>query len=331
MIKDNMTYSNKTQTITLKRWLAIYVGVGVALGFLAWQCTKLAFETDAIVSSEIRQDKPSDVVTYLDKANQQSQVAINESLNLIERFFDNAGNNIPGFVDSAMSFRGKVWLMADQIPFTKQDRHTMFLKQSFEQHIFSSDELVQVVDQTVAHYLARLEQIENAMLTEMRNDLPDLPADSPLATLDSDVLFSTYRDAMKKVDMETHVTVSKELTKDVATLITAEILDQIAVRLGISSGILGVGTTSAIGTFGVGIATAVIVDVAVSWIWNWYASPKVKLAAKIQKQLEAIRRLIVDGIADSNGNVIGLKTRLQEYSQSRDDRRRETIMLFFNP
>ena len=91
-----MTYSNETQTITLKLWFAIYVGVGAVLGFLAWQWTKPTFEADAIVSSEIRQTKPPDVVTYLDKADQQSQVAINESLNLIERFFDNARNNIPG-------------------------------------------------------------------------------------------------------------------------------------------------------------------------------------------------------------------------------------------
>jgi hypothetical protein len=108
----------------------------------------------------------------------------------------------------------------------------------------------------------------------------------------------------------------------VVSLITGEVLTQVATRLGVSAGILGTGAASSWATFGIGLVVGIIVDQIVAWVWDWYADPTGTLAGQLGTRLDGVNRLIVDGSDD----VQGLRSRLEAYAEQRAAMR-ETALL----
>jgi hypothetical protein len=96
----------------------------------------------------------------------------------------------------------------------------------------------------------------------------------------------------------------------------------VAVRLGVSAGILGTGAASGWATLGIGVVVGLIVDQIVSWVWDWWADPRGNLAAELDKKLDEINRLIVDGSAD----VQGLRDRLKQFARERAAARRIAVL-----
>ena len=73
--------------------------------------------------------------------------------------------------------------MADKAPFTSGQRHSTFLRQAFEEHLFKGDELTRAIEQVAQAYVDDLTAVENRMLVKLRADLDDLPAASLPAIL----------------------------------------------------------------------------------------------------------------------------------------------------
>ena len=97
---------------------------------------------------------------------------------------------------------------------------------------------------------------------------------------------------------------------------------QVAVRLGISAGILGTGAASGWATLGIGVVVGIIVDQIVSWVWDWWADPTGNLASNLDAKLDEMRTLICDG----DSKVEGLRQRFQALATERV-KIRETAIL----
>ena len=264
---------------------------------------------------------PPDITPYLNDAQSESDAAVGESLQDIRDFFDDAKKHSRSFAETAMSFGSKWRLMVDYVPFTRGDRNEEFLKQEFEKKIFSPDQLVQAVEQAVTIYTRRIEQIENNMLTRMKEDLPDLPETSPLKALGTSHVFYEYQKIVKTLNADSQTKIGGELATDIGSILAGEILTAIAIRLGISSGILGAGAGSSVYTLGIGIIVGIIVDYIVAKVWDWYADPKGELAKKIDEQLDTICAIMIDE----------LRHRLSAYSNSRSQVREEAIYELLTP
>lgn len=109
---------------------------------------------------------------------------------------------------------------------------------------------------------------------------------------------------------------------DFASFIAGEVLTRVAVRFAISAGILGPGAAAAPETFGISLAVSLIVDAVVSWIWDWWADPRGKLAHELDNRLDELNRLLVDGSND----VKGLRSQLRDFARERAVLRRQVVL-----
>lgn len=259
---------------------------------------------------------------HLRWAEKQSAQVLDEHLREIDAFFSQAKKNTPEFSERALSFSSKWRLVADHVPFTRGGRHDAFLRTQFEQHLFKPAELGAVIEQVVASYVAHLRSIEGEMLVKVRADVADFPDTYLVAELDEAALAARYDDALSHALAATGSGVRSDVATQVVSLIAGEVLTQVAVKLGVSAGILGTGAASSWATFGIGAVVGLIVDQIVSWVWDWYADPVGSLAKQLNAKLAGLHRLIVDG-ADG---VQGLRTRLRAYAADRA-RMREAAVL----
>jgi hypothetical protein len=139
-----------------------------------------------------------------------------------------------------------------------------------------------------------------------------LPETSPFKTLEASQLFEEYRQILEQIITDSQAKTGVSLTGDIGSLIAGEVLTVIAIRLGISAGILGAGAGSSWATFGIGLAVAVIIDWIVSKIWDWYADPKGELAKKIDEELDTLRDMIIDELRQQLLDYSGARSALRE-------------------
>lgn len=250
---------------------------------------------------------------HLRWAKQQSAQVLEGHLREIDAFFAEAKKNTPEFAERALSFSSKWRLVADHVPFTRGGRHEAFLRTQFEKHLFKPAELGAVIEQVVASYVAHLRSIEGEMLVKVRADVADFPETYLVAELDESALATRYDDALSHALAATGGGVRSDVATQVVSLIAGEVLTQVAVKLGVSAGILGTGAASSWATFGIGAVVGLIVDQIVSWVWDWYADPVGSLAKQLDAKLDGLNRLIVDGSDD----VQGLRARLRAYAADR--------------
>jgi hypothetical protein len=209
-----------------------------------------------------------------------------------------------------------------ELDFSKKgNRNAEFLRQEFEKQIFSSEQLIEAIEKAVADYIRRLEEIENSMLTRMKEDLPELPETSLLKTLEVSQLFGEYQKAVEKVIADMQTATGTSLAVDVVSQIASEVLTQVAIQLGISAGILGTGASSSWATLGISLVIGLVVDWIVSAIWDWYADPKGELAKRIDEKLDTLRNMI----------IVELRKRLSEIANDRSEIREKIIQVFLEP
>lgn len=259
---------------------------------------------------------------HLRWAADEAESILDEHLQEISDFFAEAKRHSPHFAERALGWGSKWRMVADHVPFTRGGRHEAFLRKQFEDHLFRPDELKRAVEQAVAGYLAHIRSIESQMLVRVRTDVADFPDTYLVAGFDETAWQTRYEEVLAQA----LAAAKSDLHVEVATLIVTEIagtvLADVALKLGVSAGILGTGAASSWTTFGVGLVVGLIVDQIVSWVWDWYADPKGNLASELTIKLDSIRRLIVDG----SGDVPGLRSRLKTYADERA-RLRETAVL----
>ena len=164
------------------------------------------------------------------------------------------------------------------------------------------------------------------MLVELRIDAGDLPASS-LLEQDDRQLQASYDSALAKAIEESGAKVQDDVAAGIASTVAGEVLTQVALRLGVRAGILAAGAASGALTLGVGLVVSVILDQIVSFAWDWFADPKGNLANEINRKLDEMNRLLVDGSTD----VKGLRERLRESARERAGIRKTIVLRLLQP
>ncbi|MEX2285842.1 MAG: hypothetical protein WD648_02055 [Planctomycetaceae bacterium] len=273
---------------------------------------------------EIKQPPLPEMVAkpHLGWAEQECDRIIDEHVKAIDTFFADAKQHTPAFADEALSWGSKWRLVVDHVPFTSGERHETFIRERFEEYVFQPSDLEDAVKQVVASYLKHVESIEGQMLVRIRTDVADFPEAYLIARIDEEKLHASYDEAVSRVMEATGSNLRADIATELVSIISGEVLAQVAVRLGVSAGILGTGAASSWATFGVGLVVGLIVDQIVSRVWDWYADPKGNLAAELDAKLDEINKLLVDGSDDTEG----LRARLRAFAKERAAVRSQAVL-----
>jgi hypothetical protein len=259
----------------------------------------------------------------LDWADAQTRSSADEHLRAIDRFFDEVKGRTPRFAEQILGWSSKWRLVSDKLPFTRTDRHARFLDKTFRDELFSPEQLTDAIDGVIRDYTDAVAGIENRMLVRIRADVGDLePAALPPAFADETKLRAAFDEAMHAALDRTRADLRADVTREAVSLVAGEVLTMVAVRLGVSGGILAAGAGSSWATFGVGLVVAVIVDQIVTWVWEWWRDPQGDVTRTMNTKLDEIRRLIVEG---DGAAAPGLRQRLDELATRRDTVRRAAM------
>jgi len=259
---------------------------------------------------------------HLESAKSKTENVIEGRLVPVRTFFDDSKKNTRQFAQVALGWGSKWRLIADHVPFTTRGRHETYIREQFEQTVFSAQQLEDVVSSAVAEYLSEIRSIENQMLVSLRADIAGFPDAYPIAQLDETQLRAKFDEAIQNAIAATGSQVQADIGTQLVSIIGGELLTQVAVRLGISAGILGTGFASGWATIGIGVVVGIIVDQIVSWVWDWWADPTGDLAANLDVKLDELRTLICDG----DTKVEGLRLRFQSLATERAMIRQTAIL-----
>lgn len=262
-----------------------------------------------------------------DWADQESQQKISEQIKPLDDFFADVKTRTPRFAEEVLGWKSKWKFVVDKVPFTKGGRHAEFLRQAFEKHLFASADLTRATGQVSQGYSDVLAAIENQMLMRIRADLQDLPPACLPAFANQTRLETAFQAAVA----QTMEHVGKEVQADVGTLlvsvVTEEVLTGVAIRLGVSAGVLGAGVGSSWATLGVGVVVSLIVDQIISWVWDWWTDPRGTLVDDLNAKLDQLHRLLVEG----DEKTPGLRSGLEEFARQRATVRRQALAAMFQP
>jgi len=266
-------------------------------------------------------------IPKLDWADAETLRIAGRELAAIERFFDDAERRAPAFANEVLGWRSKWRFVADRVPLTRGDRHDEFLRQAFTEHLFTTEQLAQVVEQAIQNELDALTGIENQMLVRIRADLSDLPPHALPQLADQHQWAAAYEQALLAGRERIGANLKSELSSEMVSLIAGEAMTVVAVRLGVSAGVLAVGAGSSLPTLGIGLVVGLIVDQIIAFVWDWWHDPRGELAAEVSRKLGDIRQSILDG----DDNTLGLRGKLQQFARERAELRREAVLTLLNP
>lgn len=333
-----LTNSNDRGPHFLAGFAVLFALVGLSYGLLAYQkTTPVSFrmaesvpaKSNAVPPATPRAPTPAELAApHLEWAQRECGLRLYQELTPIEDFFREAKKRAPEFSKTALSWSSKWRLMADYIPGTKGGRHDQYLRGEFERILFTPAQLEQVVTRSIRSYQLQIEGIENEMLVRIRAGAREFPDNYQLAAISKDELESNYEQAIARVIAKSQNDFARSASGEVVSLIAGEVLTQVAVRLGISAGILGTGAAASPYTLGIGIVVGVIVDQLVTLAWDWAADPKAELTKELNKKFDEIRSIILDGppAAKDAKPEPGLRARLRTYSEQRGEIRRQAVL-----
>lgn len=258
----------------------------------------------------------------LAEADAETRAAIDAHVAAIDSFFIDVKGRTPRFAKKILGWSSKWRLVSDKLPFTRDDRHALFLERTFRAELFTPYQLTRVINQTTRNYADTVAGIENAMLVRVRADVGDLPPTVLPEFVDDAKLRAAFEQAMNEATERTRADLRADVTRETLSLVAGEVLAMVAVRLGVSGGILAAGAGTSWATVGVGLVVAVIVDQIVSWVWNWWRDPAGDVSHQLNEKFDEIRRLIVEG---DGAGAPGLRARLLETATQRDRLRRAAM------
>jgi hypothetical protein len=251
---------------------------------------------------------------HIEQADADSQAGIDASLVPLNAFFDEAKGHVDAFADDVLGWYSKYKLIRGQ--------HEEFLAETFRKHFFGPDELKQAMTSAVEAYVADLEAIDNRMLVDIRMDVADLPVGSTFMEMPMPDLQQRYQSVCGRIAGITGADGAVDVGRLAADMIVTSVVTMMAVRMGTSAAVLGVGAASSWWTFGIGLVVGVIVDQIIAAVWDWTYDPHGKLVAMMNTKIDEVRNLVVEG-ADGKP---GLREELRRYADKRAIVRREAVL-----
>jgi len=277
----------------------------------------------SVSPEEVRRKLRERTKTHLDWAESECQRAISEQVKHFGRYLAGVKDNTPALADEVLGWGSKWRLITDHIPFIGTDQaHEEFIRDAFHKHLFTKEGLEAQVRSVVKNYLESVKGVESQMLVKIRQDIGDLPQGVIIFQVNKDKLHELLEKAMSLARDRAGAELREEAAKQIVSLVVGEVLAHAAVRLGVSGGILSTGAASGWVTFGVGVVAGVVVDQAVSMVWDLVADPRGELARTIALKIDEIQEAIVEGTSSAPG----MRIRLEQLARERAVARRSAIL-----
>lgn len=263
---------------------------------------------------------------HLLRCQQRVSLASQSHTEPIVDLLNRAQIKVPKFSKTALSFASKWRLIADSVPYTKGDRNEIYLREEFESIVLRSSDLEEAIQESIASFLQEIRSIENQMLVELRADLDDFPQVDWSKWKDDATLREQFDIAIATAMESSNTDFKNAVGSQLISLIAGEVLTQVAVRVGVSAGILGTGAASGWATLGIGVVAGIVIDQVVSTVWKYWDNPETELTEQIQSQLSNLQRLICEG----DETTRGLRQHYTRVSEERDSLRRLAIHSLLN-
>jgi hypothetical protein len=256
----------------------------------------------------IRRHAWDKIARHLAPADAASLAAIDSALAPVGDFFAEHRAGAEPFAKAVLSLRGKWRFVKTRGMFGGDpDEHVAFLDEKFQEHVFATDDLKQVIRSSIADYVRAVQGIENKLLVACRVELADLDplAGSAIRGLDNSEQFAaSYEKMLNRLVPDVARGATADLGQFVGSLVAAEVTEQlvmrlgraIATRLGMSAGILGAGASGGAASAGITIGLAIVIDMGVERVLRLTGSDATsKVTARVEESLDGLRDFILDG------------------------------------
>ncbi|HMP58409.1 MAG TPA: hypothetical protein PKD86_03555 [Gemmatales bacterium] len=247
----------------------------------------------------------------LDAADAASQQAMADSQVGLHQFFASRHGSARKYAGVVLSFKGKWIYVKSCFPWAEGNEHAQFLMEEFRAQVFRPEELQACMADCIQGYLSRLRGIENQLLVEIRQDLSEgewaFPSGlQPL--MDQRHLQHAFDRRLGDVQGLVGQDVSLRLGKEFLSLAAGDLAGHLLVKVGLalagrtatSASLLGAGAATGWATLGVGLAAAVVIDLALDAALSAAGyDPEAVVAEKIGAELANMERMLLDGVPEA--------------------------------
>jgi signal transduction protein with GAF and PtsI domain len=265
------------------------------------------------------------VKPHLERATQRIESSTEENFQAIESLLDRARQNTRPFAKLALGWGSKWRIVSDAMPWSDGGKNELYLRSEFEANVLRGDDLRTAIEQCVSEYLARIQSVESNMLVELQADIRDYDRSISFAKLDSSQLQVIFDDALARAKAASQIDLQSTVSSQLVSIVVGEVLTQVAVRLGVSAGILGTGAAAGWVTLGVGVIVGIVIDQIVMTIWNRWADPEGKLVDSLNLKMTQIEHLICYGDVQTKG----LLYHFREIASVRETLRKRAVYELF--
>ncbi len=309
-------YCEKIIAITVAVFVASCVVLGIAISRIATNHVAESGIKSVVPVEVTAPPSPEELATpHLQNADEACEALIASHEKSIDQFFTAAKANTRPFAKTTLGWRSKWLLIKDKLS-RGSNKHEIFLRDQFAKHLFAQSDLEKMMTQLTRSFLNHVNSIESQMLVDLRSDVAEFSATYPMANFDDEKLQAVFSDIYSQVAQTVGKKLPTEISGEVVRFIVAEVLTHVAIKLGVSGGILSIGAGSSIATAGAGLVAGIIVDQIVSLVWNWVADPEGKLSKELNKQLDQLAASLK---AD-------LRSYLSSFLKQRSELRSQTLM-----
>ena len=244
-----------------------------------------------------------------DAAVKAQNEATEEAVEKLDAFFEKASRGTGPFAESALSFRSKWALAMDMLPGTGSGRQAKLLKQSFENHVFSSEQLESLIEEISHDVLRSIEDAENRLLVEINADIDTHGLEIDLESLPSrSESIATFMESAGISSNQSLKTNAKQLViAGIIERVLQQAIQRIATRAGVSTALLGAGATTSTMSMGASIAASFAIDYVIAVVWDWFSDPQGSLEASLNEQLTVIHQELLAGDEQQEGLVSRLQ------------------------
>jgi hypothetical protein len=280
-------------------WIGLAGAAVLVIGAACWVATgEVTRPTDPR-----REAAWAKVEPLLEKAEQETDAAIDKAVDRVCEFFTERKKRVPAFAEEVLGLRSKFEFVKGKFG----GDHAAYLRERFEQTVFSPAELDAAMRSAVEGFVADLQGIENRLLVAVRADLadgdiPELSAGGRLSG--EDAFRAEYAKLAEQASCamarDLPVAIGREVVSwvggDIATSVITSLGADVAARFGISGGILGSGVASGVVTLGVGAVAGYAVDRMVGWALKALGyDPEAEVAEKIEEALDVLQDVLMLG------------------------------------
>ena len=175
------------------------------LGLLLGWC-KPAVEAATSTNSKPDGAPHLDIIAlYLKTAKLESDAAIEDCLLEISRLIAGAKEKSPAFAETA----------------ARWNRNTELLEKEFNK-VITAEELVEAAEQAINKYVKTVVEIENNMLTKIREDFPNLSETSRLQTLEASLSSEEFQRAIVRIHTDIQKKIDSILVEATGVIVGAQ-------------------------------------------------------------------------------------------------------------